>query len=40
MNPRRDGDRVAFAFWLRVPFDGGKSHRNEECGTIVVSSKC
>jgi hypothetical protein len=30
INPRRDGDRVAVACWLRVAFDGGKPQRNEE----------
>jgi hypothetical protein len=34
VNPRRDGDRVAIACWLRLPSDGDKPHRNEESRTV------
>jgi hypothetical protein len=30
INPRRDGERIAVACWLRLPSDGDKPHRNEE----------
>ena len=33
--PRRDGDRVAIASWLRLPSDGDKPHRNEDRSACV-----
>jgi hypothetical protein len=30
INPRRDGERIAFARWLRLLSDGDKPQRNEE----------
>ncbi len=38
--PRRDGDRVAIARWLRLPSDGDKPHRNEERSACVWLSHC
>ncbi|MFN9602183.1 MAG: hypothetical protein ACK6A7_01895, partial [Planctomycetota bacterium] len=36
--PRRDGDRVAIACWLRLPSDGDKPQRNEESSACVCLS--
>jgi hypothetical protein len=33
--PRRDGDRVAIACWLRLTSNGGKPHRNEDRSAFV-----